>query len=121
MIRRFGPLVKTSRFESKHSYFKPFLSGNKNKKNVWLSLAKGHQYIMYLHYSKEFLLEHNCPRGFSTMEVCIEAFNGDEQVELLRALSLKSDNILTKAHAVYYEGQRHASGQAVLIEISRDD
>ena len=34
------------------------------------------------------------------MEVCIEAFNGNEQVELLRALSLKSDDILTKAYAV---------------------
>ena len=94
IIRRFGPLVKTLRFESKHSYFKSFLSGNKNRKNVWLSLAKRHQYMMYLHYSKEFLLEHNCPRGVGTMEVCIEAFNGYEQVELLIAFSLKSDDIL---------------------------
>ena len=60
--------------------------------------------MMYLHCSKEFLLEHNCPRGVSTMEVCIEAFNGNEQVELLTALSVKSDYNLTKAHAVYYEG-----------------
>ena len=51
------------------------------------------------------------------MEVCIEAFNGNEQVELLRAQSLKSDDILTKAHAVYYEGQRYTSGEVVLIGI----
>ena len=69
MIRRSGPFVKTLRFESKHSYFKSSLSGNKNRKNVWLSLAKRHQYMMYLHYSKEFLLEHNSPRGVSTMKV----------------------------------------------------
>ena len=62
--------------------------------------------MMYLHYSKKFLLEHNCPRGVSTIEVCVESFIGNEQVELLRALSLKIDDILTKAHAVYYEGQR---------------
>ena len=67
------------------------------------------------------MFEHNCPRGVGTMDVCIEAFNGNEQVELLRALSLKSDDILTKAHAVYYEGQRYTSGDAVLIGTSRDD
>ena len=71
MIRRFGPLVKTLRFEPKHSYLKSSLSGNKNRKNIWLSLAKCHQYMMYLHYSKEFLLQHNCLRGVGTMEVCI--------------------------------------------------
>ena len=55
------------------------------------------------------------------MEVCIEAFNVNEQVELLvRALSLKSD-ILIKVHAVYYEGQGYMSGEAALIGISRDD
>ena len=52
--------------------------------------------MMYLHYSKEFLLEHNGPRRVSTIEVLIEAFNGNEEVELLRALSLKRDDILTK-------------------------
>ena len=65
--RRIGPLVKTLRFESKHIYFKSSLSGNKNRKNVWSSLAKRHQYMIYLHYSKEFLLEHNCPRGVNKM------------------------------------------------------
>ena len=52
MIKRFGSLVKTLRFESKHSYFKSSLSDNKNRKNVWLSLAKRHLYMIYLHYSK---------------------------------------------------------------------
>ena len=121
MIGVFGPLVKTLRFQSKHSYFKSSLSGNKNRKNVWLSLAKRHQYMMYLHYSNEFLLEHNCPRGVSTMEACIEAFNENEQVELLRALSLKSDDILTKAYVLHYEGKRYTFGEAILIGISRDD
>ena len=54
------------------------------------------------------------------MKVCIEAFSGNKQVELLRALSLKSDT-LTKVHAVYYEAQRYWSGEAVLIGISRDE
>ena len=31
MIGRLGPLFKTLRFESKHSYFKSSLSGNKNR------------------------------------------------------------------------------------------
>ena len=121
MIKIFGPLVTTLRFESKHSYFKSSLSGNNNRKNVWLSFAKRLQYhMMYLHYNKDFLLEHNCPGGVSTIKVCIETFNGNKQVELLRALSLKSD-ILKKVHAVYYEGERYWSGEAVLIGISSDE
>ena len=120
MIKRFGSLVKTLRFESKHSYFKSSLSDNKNRKNVWLSLAKRHLYMIYLHYSKQFLLEHNCPKGFSTMEECVEALNGNKQAKILRAFSLKSD-ILTKAHNVCYQGQRYTSGEAVLIDNSRDD
>ena len=34
MISRFGPLVKTLRFESKHSFFKSALASNKNRKNI---------------------------------------------------------------------------------------
>ena len=37
------------------------------------------------------------------MEVCIEAFNGNEQVEL---------------YAVYYEGQRYTSGEVGILEMT---
>ena len=51
MISRFVPLVKTLRFESKHSFFKSALASNKNKKDIFQSMTKKHQFWMYLHYS----------------------------------------------------------------------
>ena len=43
MIEKFDPLVKTFRFEAKHSYFKLCLALNKNRKNIIQSMAKRHQ------------------------------------------------------------------------------
>ena len=35
MIKTFGPLGKTLRFEAKHAYFKTVFHGSKNRKNVF--------------------------------------------------------------------------------------
>ena len=51
MIEIFGPLVKTLRFEAKHSYFKSCLAGNKNRKNIFQTMAKRRQIYMFLAYS----------------------------------------------------------------------
>ena len=56
MIRRFGPLIKTLRFESKNGQMKQFIANNKNKKNLCQSLAVKHQMLMYLHYKQSSLL-----------------------------------------------------------------
>ena len=40
IIGRFGPLIKTPRFEAKRSYFKSLFKINKNRKNVFHSMAK---------------------------------------------------------------------------------
>ena len=51
-IRRFGPLVTTLRFESKHSYFKRSIVNSRNRVNVCLSMVKHHQMLMYMEYKK---------------------------------------------------------------------
>ena len=40
MIRKFVPLIKTLRFESKNGYFKSTFQSNKNRKNIYLSMKK---------------------------------------------------------------------------------
>ena len=59
MIKQFGSLIKTLRFEAKHCYFKIVFHGSKNRKNICLTLAKRHQMSMYLNYIEEDLLKHN--------------------------------------------------------------
>ena len=59
MIKQFGLLIKTLRFEAKHCYFKTVFHGSKNRKNICLTLAKRHQMPIYLNYIEEDLLKHN--------------------------------------------------------------
>ena len=58
MTQSFGPLVKTLRFEVKQSCFKGLSQITNNKKNSSQTLAKRHQYMMYLYYSKQDLLKY---------------------------------------------------------------
>ena len=74
LISRFGPHVKTLRFESKHSFFKSALASNKNRKNIFQSMVKKHQFWMYLHYST--MLENEIiSQGIGITEVPIQSFN----------------------------------------------
>ena len=61
MIRRFGPLVETLRFAANHQCFKSITNLYKNRKNIFLTMTKRHQFMMHLHYSKECFPEHIKP------------------------------------------------------------
>ena len=74
MIFHFGPVVKTPGFESKHSFFKSALGLSKNPRNIYQSMAKKHQFWMYLDYSSK-LDNESIPQGIGTNEVSIESFN----------------------------------------------
>ena len=52
MIKRFGQLIKTLRFEANHSFFKQSLGLTKNRKKSLKSMAGKHQMIVYIHYKK---------------------------------------------------------------------
>ena len=71
IISRFGLLVKTLRFESKHSFFKSALASNKNRKNIFQSMVKKHQFWMYLHYST-MLENETISEGIGITEVPIQ-------------------------------------------------
>ena len=71
IISRFGLLVKTLRFESKHSFFKSALASNKNRKNIFQSMVKKHQFWMYLHYST-MLENETISQGIGITEVPIQ-------------------------------------------------
>ena len=68
MIRTFGTLIKTLRFESKNGYFKSTFQSNKNIKYICLSMAKRHQMLMYLHYSRSTFLEFEVSKDIGTKE-----------------------------------------------------
>ena len=72
MIGRFGPLIKTLRFEAKHGYFKYLFNINKNRKNVFQFMAKRHQFMMFLHYAQDNLSGHKKPHCFGSQEVPVE-------------------------------------------------
>ena len=48
MIQKFGLPVKTLSFEAKHSYVKSAYHCTNNRKNICQTLAKRHQFMMYL-------------------------------------------------------------------------
>ena len=54
LIRKFGPVVKTLRFESKHHYFKSSIACSRNRVNVCKSMAVHHQMMSYLNSKQEF-------------------------------------------------------------------
>ena len=119
MISRFGPLVKTLRFESKHSFFKSALALNKNRKNIFQSMAKKHQFWMYLHYSS--MDNEIISQGIGITEVPIESFNDIQQRYLTDVLKIKENDLLSKARAVRVNGQRYNSGNIVVLGITNDN
>ena len=119
MISRFGPLIKTLRFESKHSFFQSALALNKNRKNIFQPTAKKHQFWMYLHYSS--MDNEIISQGIGITEVPVESFNDIQQRYLTDVLKIKENDLLSKARAVRVNGQRYNSGNVVVLGIANDN
>ena len=64
IIGRFGPLIKILRFEARHGYFKSLFNINKNWKNLCQAMAKRHQFVMFLYYAQDNLLDRKKPHRF---------------------------------------------------------
>ena len=121
MIKAFGPLVKTLRFESKHGYFKSTFSGSKNRKNICYSLVKRHQMLTYLNYKKPNLLEHCDPQGKFLKELPLESLETHIQETLNNYLSISGDELLSKSKGVLFEGQMYAENDVVVIDFASDE
>ena len=120
MIGRFGPFIKTLRFEAKHGYFKSLFNINKNRKNVFHSLAKRHQFMMFLHYAQDNLLGHKKPHCFGSQEVPVEFFKDPIQAVIRKSICLHGADLITKGYAVELNGQRYNAGEALLLGFDGD-
>ena len=121
MIKAFGPLVKTLRFESKHGYFKSTFSGSKNRKNICYSLVKRHQMLMYLNYKKPNLLEHCDPQSNFLKEFSLESLETHLQETLNNYLNISGDELLPKSKGVLFKGQMYAENDVVVIDFASDE
>ena len=121
MVERFRPIVKTLRFEAKHSYFKTAIQCSKNRKNVCFTLAKRHQMLMYLHYQKSNLLLHDEPEAISIKEVPIEALEQPISEILRQNLDICVSDLLLQAKAVVFEGQRYNVDEVVVVGFHNDE
>ena len=118
MIGRFGPLIKTLRFEAKHSYFKSLFNINKNRKNAFQSMAKRHHFMMLLHYAQDNLLDHKKPHCFGGQEVPVEFFKGPIQALIRESICLHDADLINKGYAVELNGQRYNTGEAFLLRLT---
>ena len=121
MIRKFGPLVKTLRFESKNGYFKSTFQASKNRKNVCFSIATRHQMHMYLNYCNSSILSFKESHGISTKEVHLEALDLHIREAIENTLILKEADLLCHSKAIVKNGQRYSTGDCVIIRYGNDE
>ena len=112
-IRRFGPLIKTLRFESKHSYFKSSIAASRNMVNICKSMAIHRQMLMYLHHKEDFYFSSTID-SVGLKEISIESLSENFQA-LIRDKCCLLTNKLTEARGVIFNGQRYFSGGAVVL------
>ena len=121
MIARFGPLVKTLRFEAKNGYFKNVIQLSKNRMNMCKTMAKRHQMLMFLDYKEKNLLDNKLPRGIFTQEVPLESLEKDAQNILKSRLSVSINELLVIGKAVVINGQRYSENEVVVLGFRNDE
>ena len=121
MIQRFGPLVKTLRFEVKHSYFKGLSQITNNRKNICQTLAKRHQYMMHLYHSRQDLLKHKHTVGSTVTESPLEGLDYDKKVLLLGNTNFQDTDIVCEMSSVSYEDQHYAIDSVLVCDFVQDE
>lgn len=113
-IRKFGPLIKTLRFESKHSYFKNSISSSRNRVNVSKSMATHHQMLMYLNYKMEHYFVTDDYNLTGVKEVNINCMPEYLKKLILQKCDLLS-NTFMEGNSLSYMGARYSNGSAVVL------
>ena len=121
MIRRFGPLNMTLRFESKNGQLKTFVNNNKNKKNLCQSLAKKHQMLMYLSYVEVSMLEMRDVKMVGSTEMALECLPATEKDAIIENDVMNENNMIIMAKATVFDGQRYSTSEGVLINFKEDE
>ena len=84
-------------------------------------MAKRHQFMMFLHYARDNLLDHKKPHCFGSQEVLVEFFEGPIQAVIRESICLHDANLITKGYAVELNGQRYNTGEALLSGFNGDE
>ena len=115
-----GPPVDhgTIRFEGKHHYFVSVYNRSNNRINVTKSLATHHQYMMYLHYKKEFILSYDNINTVFSKTVTVDDLS-DEVSALVRTVTRMPR--ITIFDGVTYEGIHYRTGNALVIRFDEED
>ena len=117
LIRRFIPLVKTLRFKSKHQYVNALTYLTKNRKSMCQSLAKIHQFTIYIQYAKDYFLDHYSALIFISKEISPEALKYHDKKVIDEKLILNTSDLLTQGSGVVFEGQRYSVGDVVVLSL----
>ena len=119
MIRKFGPLVKTLRFEAKNGFCKNVVANSKNYINLCKSIATHHQMYMYIWYKQEnYLDKAMIPICSSEVDISLES---PEMQRLLRLVLPEGTSFVSKSRGVTFNGQRYNTGSAVILDFANDE
>ena len=114
-------LLKNLGFDAKHAYSKSRLVLNKNRKNIIQSMAKQYQMSMVLSYTKVNLLEHKILKCITSQEKTLKEFNDVGQKVIRQHLVVEDNDLIIACEAVEFVGQRHSTGEAVIITYDCDN
>lgn len=122
MIKRFGQLIKTLRFEANHSFFKQSLGLTKNRKKSLKSMTGKHQMIVYMHYKKENVLRHSDPVGIHVQKKRVESFMMfHQQVALFNKLGLNTSDIVSRGGSIVYDGVKYSKEGTIALGFERNE
>ena len=83
-------------------------------------MAKGHQFMMYLHYVKDFYLDHS-PKMVSIEEISLESLEFLQNRATKAQLPIENDELRTRASGLIYQVQRNFSGDVVVLGFISDE
>ena len=116
-----GPPVDhdTVRFEGKHNHFKEVYNRSKNRVNIVKTLAKRHQFYMYLHYRNQNLLTPDAPTTTGSELVSLDKIS-DSEMKRVMTQCLSGESMINLHSMVKMEGIIYAQGTAVVLSFLDD-
>ena len=121
MIKRFGPLVKSLRFEAKNGVLKEGVHLTKNRKNIPYTMAKRHQMNMYLLYKEEEILNPKIPIFTSSEELTVNGMNPSIKEAFSNSYgNIDHLNIILCAKAVTLQGCKYSENEAVILSYTNE-
>lgn len=115
-----GPPVDhgTIRFEGKHHYFTSIYDRSNNRKNITKTMAKRHQYMMYLHYKKKMVLDYEKPSVKCSRVVSVNNLN---EFIVRQVQSVTNAPRITFFEGITFEGCVYRTGNAVAVQFDEED